>query len=92
MKSSNKLFLTGFVPVAVFLLIVGTFIALGVSANRKSNQVVLNEQPRDTVRIETIKTIHDTVWVNTPCTRQHVVAPTVKTIQPDTTPRDTTHQ
>jgi hypothetical protein len=91
MKNSTKLFLTGFVPVAVILLLVATLITLGVSANRKSNQVVLDEQPRDTVRIETIKTIHDTVWVNTPCTRQHVVAST-KTIQPDTTPGDTIHQ
>ena len=70
MKTSTKLLLTGLTPVFVLLLIVVTVTLLAVGAKAESR--VENTEHRDTVRIETIKTVHDTVWLPSKCNRTHI--------------------
>ena len=87
MKTSSKLLITGLIPIffVVIVFVIGTTMAVTA---KNSNPM---EQPRDTIRIETIKIIHDTVWLprqcNPPDLRPHVgpqVQPQVQPIRVDT--------
>lgn len=80
MKTSTKLFLTGIAPLIVLLLIILSGTILAVTANGESVKDITTP-PRDTIRIETVKTIHDTVWIK--CNRPHV-QPQVQPVKVDT--------
>ena len=83
MKTSSKLLITGLIPIFFVVIVFAIGTTMAVTA-KNSNPM---EQPRDTIRIETIKTIHDTVWLPTQCNRPHIqpqVQPQVQPIRVDT--------